>query len=143
MAQAEPEISYVIDHQVIEARGRSATALVRSRLCEASKSKLRSGQSLHTMGFQALRRLVRQHCREDPDYLNPNLPVMEVAFRILLATQKEPVPLSEIHWQLSRIWMDAPWPRHITPEGLARVLAHDTYYGVVEVTSAASSDASE
>jgi hypothetical protein len=127
------EPRFAIDLKTIEAQGRMPTVILASRMCAASKAKLKSPEAVHEMSFAQLRKLIRQNCRKDPEYLSPHLPVMETAFRILLASPKEPVSLSALHDQITQLWIGLPWPRQISIESLARVLSHDSYYGMVVV----------
>ena len=128
------EPRYALDPQVIEARGRVATALVESRLCTASREKRKAGQGTLKAKFAALRKLLRDNCQRDTEYLHSQLPIMETAFRLLLIAPREPVALSTLHEQVDELWSNSTWPRHISAEALARVLSHDDYYGIVEVT---------
>ena len=134
-SQEEPELRFALDPRAMEARGVEAATVLGSRLCEASRAKIKSPQTAQKMQFADLRKLIRQNCHDDPEFLSPNLPVVETAFRVLLIAPKEPVPLSVLHDQIARIWSESSWPRHISAESLARVLLHDTYYGVVGVKS--------
>ena len=86
------------------------------------------------MQFKEMRALIRQHCQNDQDYLDPQLPVLEITFRLmLLASPTEPTPLSKLHEQIAEVWNRSPWPRYISPQTLLRVLNQDTYYGIVRV----------
>ena len=128
-----PEPYYAIDPAAIEALGRSATVVVASRLCEAAREKAGPPEKLRSVKFADLRKLLRQHCKDDAEFLNPQLPIAETVFRLLLIMQDGPVALSTLHNEVARLWMDATWPRNISTEALARVLSNDRYYGVVEV----------
>jgi hypothetical protein len=131
--EEQPMPAYTIDPHAIEAHGRMISTMIESRLCDGGRAKLKSPDALQTMKFVQIRRLLRQHCSNDPAFLNPQMPVMEAAFRFLLMSSEDSVPLELLHGQIAQLWMDSPWPRHISIESLARVLAHDQYYGVVPV----------
>ena len=124
------EPSFAIDPKRIEAFGRSVAIVVGDRLCEGARAKLKPGD-WRTRPFKELRKLVRDHCVNDPEYLSAQAPVLEAIFRLLLVMPEEPVSLSELHAQVTRLWMTSPWPRHITVEALGQVLARDSYYGIV------------
>ena len=124
---------YTVDLAAVEALGRSAAAVVASRLCEAAREKVGSPENLRSAKFADLQKLLRQHCKNDSEFLNPQLPIAETVFRLLLITQDGPVALSTLHNEVARLWMDATWPRNISTEALARVLSNDSYYGIVEV----------
>jgi hypothetical protein len=139
---SSPEVSgteiqerfFAINPNAIEAAGRSVNALLSSRLCEASRAKLKSSDAWKTMKFRELRRLIKQNCVTDPEFFNPQFSVMEMSFRILLTHPKDPLSLTQLHYEIMHVWMESSWPRHIDIASLGRVLTHDTYYGVVEVT---------
>ena len=131
--EAAPETvepSFAIDPKRIEAFGRSVAVIVGDRLCEGARAKLKPG-NWRNRSFKELRKLVRDQCAEDNDYLSAQAPVLEAVFRLLLVMPEEPVSLSELHIQLTHLWMTSPWPRHITIEALDQVLARDNYYGIV------------
>ena len=130
--EAGPELRFALDAGAIEARGREAVTVIESRLCQASRDKAKPSKTGKRAGFADLRKLVRRHCQDDPEFLGPRLSVVETAFRLLLLAPKEPVSLSALHEQLSQLWMTSPWPRHVSVESLGRMLLHDTYYGIVE-----------
>ena len=132
-SEEQPMPAYTIDPQAIEAHGRMVSTMIESRLCDGGRAKLKSPDALQTMKFAQIQRLLRQQCSSDPEFLNPQMPVMEAAFRLLLTSTEDSVPLELLHGQITQLWMDSPWPRHISIESLARVLAHDQYYGVVSV----------
>ncbi len=132
---------YALDPQLIEANGRVATTLLESRMCEASREKRKASQGTLASQFAALRKLIRDNCQRDAEYLHSQLPVMETAFRLLVIAPLEPVALSTLHGQIDELWSDSTWPRHISAEALGRVLGNDDYYGIVEVASEAQDKA--
>ena len=129
------EPRYIIDPQRIEDRGRAASALLESRMCAESREKLGSRFETARSDFAELRRLIRDNCQLDANYLHSHLPIMETAFRLLLIAPREPVVLSTLHGQIDDLWSSAPWPRQISAKALARILGSDGYYGIVEVGS--------
>ena len=62
---------YTVDLAAVEALGRSAAAVVASRLCEAAREKVGSPEKLRSAKFADLQKLLRQHCKNDPEFLNP------------------------------------------------------------------------
>ena len=128
-----PKLGFALDARAIEARGREAATVIESRLCPASRDKVKPSKAGKKPGFADLRKLVRRYCQDAPEFLTPYLPVVETAFRLLLLTPREPVLLTTLHEQITRLWMNSPWPRSVSIGSLERMLLHDTYYGIVEV----------
>ena len=130
------EPSYYIDIARIEAQGRSSEVLVGDRRCDSCKAlppkKPPKGKKATPVPQQYMA-CIRTHCGQQPDYLSSEMPVLETSFRLMMAAKEQPVPLGDLHQRLSDLWINSPLPRHITREALARVLAHDTYYGMVVV----------
>ncbi len=130
------ELSYYIDIDRIEAHGRSAEALVGDRRCDTCKALPPKNPPKGKKAIPVPRQYmntIRTHCGQQPDYLSPEMPVLETSFRLMMAAKTQPVTLSDLHQQLSDMWINSPLPRHITREALARVLAHDTYYGMAVI----------
>ena len=131
--EAGPELRFAIDPAVIEARGREATVVLESRLCKACRAEVKSSKTTKKVQFADLRKLIRQHCQNDPEFFTPHLSIVETAFRLLLLAARDPVSLGALHERITQLWMDSPSPRHISAEDLGRMLLHDAYYGIVEV----------
>jgi hypothetical protein len=129
--------SYIIDPSFIEGSGRSAFKILQSRLCPACLQKFEKSKGGSKLTFGDLRKCVQQFCSQDSDFVTPQMPLLECAFRLLLASTSEPVALTELHRQVIDLWSNAPWPRHISAASLERALASDTYYGIMEFRPAA------
>ena len=139
-----PDPTYLIDADRIEAQGRVAAVMVGSRRCESCKAALdQKAKTAKPLTAKNHMQTIRKHCGRQPDYIGPEMPVMESSFRLLLASPGQPIPLSVLHQQLSDLWANSPLPRYISREALARVLSHDTYYGVVQVESGEKEEKTE
>ncbi len=133
--QEAPESIYTTNFDLIEALGRDPEALVGSRRCKTCKAApARGGTKDKPKKASAKdhRKRIQTHCSRQPDYLEPDLPLQELAFRLMLAAP-EPLSLSALHQRFSDLWVGAASPRHIGREALDRVLAHGAYYGTVQV----------
>ena len=139
MTTAETESSsaaktaYAIRPDVIEARGRSLGTIVGGRLCPTAVAKLKEPGAALTMTYKELRNLAKKECSDDPEYLSPQAPVLETAFKLLLVAPADHLSAEDLHNAISDLWMTAIRPRHISIEALNRVLGQDTYYGIVRV----------
>ena len=129
------ESIYTTDFDLIEAQGRDPEALVGSRRCKACRAappRAAAKGKKKKASAKDHRKRIQTHCSQQPDYLEPDLPLQELAFRLLLAAP-EPLSLSALHQRFSDLWVGAASPRHIGREALDRVLAHSMYYGTVQV----------
>ena len=125
------EARYTIMPEVLESQGRSMATIVASRLCEECAEH--ADAPLASLSFTKLRALAREHCAGVPDFVPAQAPVLEAAFRLLLISPDDEVPLSVLHEQLTELWTSALRPQTVTTEALARVLRYDTRYGIVEI----------
>jgi hypothetical protein len=131
-----PEPEYAIDPGVIEARGQSVSAVIGERLCDAGLAKLKSPDDWRTMTYKELRKLFKDRCSNQEGYLSPQQPLLETVVRMLLSSKADRLSLSQIHGEVSDLWMTSPWPRHIAIESLRRVLDRGTSHGIVRVEAA-------
>ena len=125
------EARYTIMPEVLESQGRSMATIVASRLCDECAEH--ADAPLASLSFTKLRALAREHCAGAPDFVPAQAPVLEAAFRLLLISPDDEVPLSVLHEQLTELWTSALRPQTVTTEALARVLRYDTRYGIVEI----------
>jgi len=141
MTTAETESSsaapaaYAIRPDIIEAHGRSLGTVVGARLCPTAVAKLKDPRATLTMTYKELRNLAKKECSDDLNYLSPQAPVLETAFKLLLVAPGDWLSAEDLHSAISDLWMTAIRPRHISIEALTRVLNRDSYYGIVRVDS--------
>ncbi len=126
---------YTVDPALIESQGRSVLVVVVDRLCDAALAKLKSPGAWRSMSFAQIRRLARESCAKQDDYLSARQPVLETVFRMLLVSPSGTMALSDIHETLVGLWTTSPWPRHISIDALRRVLDHAGHFGIGEVRS--------
>ncbi len=126
---------YTVDPALIEAQGRSVSVVVVDRLCDAALAKLKSPDAWRSMSFLQIRRLARESCAKQDDYLLARQPVLETVFRMLLVSPSGTMPLDDIHEKLTALWTTSPWPRHIAIDALRRVLDNAAHFGIGTVES--------
>ena len=78
-------------------------------------------------------REIRTHCAGDSEFIQSPMPLQEIVFRMLLLRGGEPVPLSELHAELTEKWSTPIRPISLTVSGLARVLDNDVFYGFAAI----------
>ena len=76
---------------------------------------------------------IRTHCAEDAEFIQSAMPLQEIVFRTLLLRGEEPMPLTELHAQLTEKWSTPIRPITLTVSGLARVLESDVFYGFAAI----------
>lgn len=120
-----------IDPKRLEAQGRSLQVLLLHRRCASCWGELiqAPGQGMEIQASEHLKRIAKQ-CSTTPDFIRPEMPVMEVVFRILLGYGNQPTPLESIYGALREKWTDPSAPRTTSPATLHRMLASDTFYGI-------------
>ena len=131
VAVEEIEPSYSFSPEVIEARGLSIPLVIGERLCDAALAKLKEDDDWRSMSYKGLRKLFRDNCADQDGYLSPQAPLLETVVRMLLSAKRDAVSLSEVHTDVSELWITSPWPRHISIESMQRVLDNSVAFGIV------------
>lgn len=126
---------YTVEPGLIESLGRSVAVVVVERLCDAALAKLKTPDAWRRLSFAQMRRLARESCAKQDDYLSARQPVLETIFRMLLVSPSGTLALSDIHERLVELWTTSPWPRHIAIDALRRVLDNATHFGIGAVES--------
>lgn len=119
----EGETRYFIDLEWYRENGRSFPALARSRLCPSSQGV--AAEEPHQLLAH-----FRDCCSKEEAFLNPNLPILEIIFRIFLQNGNQPLALEQIHQQLKEWKAPAGLFWDIPEEKLRRLLENDHYYGL-------------
>ena len=136
--KAEPVAPYVdaifhISPERVQARGRSLQLLLLHRRCASCWGTLlqlpNGGRDIEAAEHLEQ---IAQHCSATPDFIHRELPLAEAVFRILLAGGNQPMTTREIYEGLNERWVDQVNPRIPTIEGVYRILASDTFYGISE-----------
>ncbi len=76
---------------------------------------------------------IRAHCAGDTEFIQSAMPLQEIVFRTLLLRGGEPIPLAELHAELTEKWSTPIRPITVTVNGLARVLDSDVFYGFAAI----------
>ena len=76
---------------------------------------------------------IRTHCAEDTEFIQSAMPLQEIVFRTLLLRGEEPMPLRELHAELTEKWSTPIRPITLSVSGLARVLESDVFYGFAAI----------
>ncbi len=76
---------------------------------------------------------IKAHCAEDTEFILSAMPLQEIVFRTLLLQGGEPMPLVELHAELTEKWSTPIRPITLSVSGLARVLDSDVFYGFAAI----------
>lgn len=126
----ETKARYFIDLSWYQKQERSFAMLAATRLCPASRKKEKSKSE------SALLRTIKQCCSKREGFITPNMPLMEIIFRIFLANGNQPLEVEQIQEQLMQI-PDISSVRDISIPKLKRILDNDRYYGLKPAPEAA------
>lgn len=133
-----PEVDprYVIDPSKTEYLHRSLTALLGSRRCSDCRERLQAQGT--DVSIEEHISQIRECCSKQEGFIRPEMPMLEMIFRTLLAGGNKPATLSHIHYEVTETWYTPMNPRNIGVSNLKRVLDSDDFYGFVEVAAAAA-----
>ena len=115
---------YFIDLDWYQQQERSFATLAESRLCPTSRKKEK------TKSEAALLRTIRQCCSKRDGFITPNMPLLEMIFRLLLANGNQPLELEQMQEQLQKWLGDTSNSRDLSVPKLKRILSNDQYYGL-------------
>ena len=129
--------SYRIDPNRLVSQGRWLPLLLLHRRCASCWATLIQ-EPMQGLGIEADEHLkkIASHCSKSPDFIRSEFPVMEAVFRVLLGNSRRPMTLQSIYDALRERWSNPTNPRTPPPDKLYRMLAADTFYGIIEVPQA-------
>ena len=122
---AGPEYRFSLER--LEELNRSPIPLLLARLNTACPSFGKTPAEIADVSD--LVKEIRAHCAGDTEFIRSAMPLQEIVFRTLLLRGEEPMPLSELHAELTEKWSTPIRPITLTVGGLARVLESDVFYG--------------
>jgi len=126
----EAQCSYFIDMNWYQEHGRSFTLLATSRLCPSSqKKKIPKSEA-------GLLNTTKQCCSKWEGFLTPSMPLLEMIFRLFLASGNKPLSLEQIQEKLQQRLIDSSEPRDLSIPKLKRIIDQDRYYGLRPVAPA-------
>lgn len=126
---AGPEYRFSLER--LEELNRSAIPLLLARLSTACPSFGKTPAEIADP--TDLIREIRTHCADDTEFIQSAMPLQEIVFRTLLLQGGEPMPLSDLHAELTEKWSTPIRPITLTVSGLARVLDNDEFYGFAAI----------
>ena len=124
-------IKYRIDFDRLVELKRSATFMLASRLDPEAAASY--GPNQERMDPETLVQEIADRYRDENEFVQAELPIQEIIFRILLMRRNEPISLQELQQALNDRWATPVRPINITQGGLKRIMDADTYYGFAPV----------
>jgi hypothetical protein len=125
--------AYYISFERLAELHRSPVAVLAARRGPSSPSRLKPDSELGDP--QELVDDIAEHDAKDQDFIQPNMTIQEIIFRILLSRHNQPTQLHDLHYELTEKWATPIRPINITEVGLGRILDNDTYYGFTQTDS--------
>lgn len=122
IAVEETPPTYRIDEGWYERNRRSLDDMIAARTSGATTAKRRR-KSVPSMADLA----------KIEGFVNPNLPVREAVFRLLLVYQNKPLDVEQLSQYLTDCGIGIMDARLIQPKALQRILDSDDYYGITRV----------
>lgn len=71
-------------------------------------------------------------CSRKDGFIDPQMPIQEIIFRLLLAGGNKAMKLNQLHYLLTEEWATPMNPKNIYVADLRKILARDNYYGFRE-----------
>jgi hypothetical protein len=122
----QPKARWFIDLGWFQQNSRSISVLLESRLCAKCRKQLDAGGKKPT-DIKLLSK-IKDCCSQAPEFNTGRLPILESAFRLLLANGNQPLTLEELGKQLTE---KRGGDISRTSEGiLSRLLQSDHFYGL-------------
>jgi len=125
----ESHFLWFIDLNWLKLNTRSFLPLAQAGLCPKCRQRLGEGEGEPSV--DDLLSSLRDCCSKTPEFITPNLPILESVFRLFLANGNQPLDLEELGKQLSE-WRGGDTFR-TSAEMLFRLLSSDQYYGIKPV----------
>ncbi|MBI2906108.1 MAG: hypothetical protein HYX92_00485 [Chloroflexi bacterium] len=147
VATAQVSPSYHIDLSWFERANRSFSMLAQARMCEACREKLGTEEEVNEPVVDKKRGkvvfkkkkvafgsnpfvVIRDCCSKARDYIRADQPLLEIVFRLLLASANQPLSAERLHEQLIEWLGSALGTRDVPTAKLQRVLDADRFYGI-------------
>jgi len=125
--------SYVVDPARCADFGRSIEDMLLARRCPKCQEEAVNGASLREVDVQV--QGIVECCSKQDGYIQSEMPLQEIAFRVILSRGNNPVGLAELHDVVAERWATPTSPKNISPEGMRRILNRDRYYCFREVSA--------
>lgn len=127
----KPPLRYQISFERLAQLNRSAITLISDRRPASSPSLEKSDQELPDV--KKLITEIAKFSKRDDKFIQTEMPMQEIVFRMLLARGNKPTLLSDLHYELTEKWATPVRPINLSEEALGKILDADTYYGFAKL----------
>ena len=124
---------YVIDPSKAAYLHRSLATLLSSRRCSDCRERLQAQGA--DVSIKEHISQIEECCSKQEWFIRPEMPMLEIIFRTLLARGNEPTTLSHIHYTVTDTWYTPMNARNIGVSNLKRMLDSDDFYGFTEMAA--------
>lgn len=118
---------YCISFDRLTELNRSAVAVLAARRGPSCPSRLKPDHELNDP--QELVEEIAQYSATEDGFIEPDMPIQEIVFRVLLSRKNQPTSLLDLHYELTERWATPIRPINVSASNLRRILDSDTYYG--------------
>jgi len=122
--------NHYIDLDMAESMGRSMMVLTASRKCASCRKKDTQKSVARSKAPTHIKRIA-EHCRDQPDFLPPEIPLKEAVFRVILSEGNKPVTAEEVSARLTSLWALGTNQRDVSAAVVQRLLDTSESYGIV------------
>ena len=112
-----------------ESKGSSIKAFVLDRI--KSKLPVELGIGKTKKDNQSFFDVVASKCEKEKEFLDSELPILELIFRILLLKKNNPTKIKELHRVIADELATPYRPMTVSMEQLMSQINHDSYYSLV------------
>jgi hypothetical protein len=119
------ESRYFVSLDKLKELNRAFLPIAQNKLCPKCKEKYSS--KIEGVLPEDFFETIKNCCSKQENFLNPNLPLMDMIFRLFLANGNEPLALEEIEGKLREIVRST---RNVSTSVLKRIIEADKYYGI-------------
>lgn len=121
-----PALYWFIDLGWYDQNNRSLLSLALGSLCPKCRKRLKVGKG--EVPMPKIISAIRDCCSTGEDFVTPKLPLVECAFRLILANGNEPIDSEELVKKLG----ERRGTSNHSAQTINRLLAKDRYYGITQ-----------
>ena len=125
------DLKYQIDPTASVSRRRSLEVMLLERRCYLCQSRYEEAEELPSAEEHL--RAMAECCAQQPGFIVPEMPMLEIVFRSLIQRGNEPTSLQALHDTLTDDFATPLNPRAISLDVLHRIIAIDDFYGFTEL----------
>ena len=127
----KPLYQYQISFERLTQLKRSPVNVVADRRPASSPSRQKPDKELPDV--KKIVDEIAKSSKGEENFIQTEMPIQEIVFRMLLARRNKPTLLSDLHYELTETWATPVRPINISEEALGKILDADTYYGFVSL----------